>query len=93
MGQEVLVGGERRRRWSDAQKLAIIGEVGVDGLTVSDVARRHEISRQHIYQWRAELRRKALGSEDGDEPPRVCRRLQLLSRMERHEQNNEQILT
>ena len=27
------------------------------------------------------------------EPPRVCRRLQLLSRMEHHEQNNEQILT
>ena len=69
MGQEVLVGGERRRRWSDAQKLAIIGEVGVDGLTVSDVARRHEITRQHIYQWRAELRRKTLGSEDGDAGP------------------------
>lgn len=27
------------------------------------------------------------------EPPRVCGRLQLLSRMERHEPNNEQILT
>lgn len=66
MVQEVLVGGERRRRWSDAQKLAIIEEVGIDGLKVCDVARRHDITRQHIYQWRAELRRKTLGSEDGD---------------------------
>jgi len=66
MGQEVLVGVERRRRWSDARKLAIIEEVGIDGLSVSDVARRHDITRQHIYQWRAELRRKTLWSEGDD---------------------------
>ncbi|ARE84391.1 hypothetical protein ROSMUCSMR3_02924 [Roseovarius mucosus] len=29
--------------------------------------------------------------EVGDEPRRVCRRLQLLSRIEHHEQNNEQV--
>ena len=66
MGQEVLVGVERRRRWSDAGKLAIVEEVGIDGLSVSDVARRHDITRQHIYQWRAELRRKTLWSEGDD---------------------------
>lgn len=66
MGQEVLVGVERRRRWSDAGKLAIVEEVGIDGLSVSDVARRHDITRQHIYQWRAELRRKSLWSEGDD---------------------------
>ena len=66
MGQEVLVGVERRRRWSDARKLAILEEVGIDGLSVSDVARRHDITRQHIYQWRAELRRKTLWSEGDD---------------------------
>ena len=66
MGQEVLVGVERRRRWSDAGKLAIVEEVGIDGLSVSDAARRHDITRQHIYQWRAELRRKTLWSEGDD---------------------------
>ena len=66
MGQEVLVGVERRRRWSDAGKLAIVEEVGIDGLSVADVARRHDITRQYIYQWRAELRRKTLWSEGDD---------------------------
>ncbi|NPC89880.1 transposase [Gluconacetobacter entanii] len=40
MTQEILIGVERRRRWSDERKLAILAEVGVDGASVSDVARR-----------------------------------------------------
>ena len=28
--------------------------------TVADVARRHDVTRQHIYQWRREMRRKGL---------------------------------
>ena len=59
MRQEVL-GVERRRRWPDGQKVSILCEVGVNGATVSDVARRHDIVRQNIYQWRVELRRKGL---------------------------------
>jgi len=59
MRPEVL-GIERRRRWSDGQKVSILGEVGVSGATVSDVARRHDVARQNIYQWRRELRRKGL---------------------------------
>ncbi|SER49238.1 transposase [Tranquillimonas rosea] len=35
-------------------------EVGVAGATVADVARRHDLTRQHIYQWRRELRRKGM---------------------------------
>ena len=33
-------------------------EAGAEGSVVSDVARRHDITRQHIYQWRRELRDK-----------------------------------
>ena len=53
-------GVERRRRWPDAVKLSILAEVGVDGWTVTDVARRHDVTRQHLYQWRRELRLKGL---------------------------------
>ncbi|WP_043827896.1 IS66-like element accessory protein TnpA [Cereibacter sphaeroides] len=58
MRQESLAGIERRRRWSDAEKRSILAEVGVNGAWVADVARRHDLTRQHIYQWRAEFRRR-----------------------------------
>ena len=53
-----MTGAERRRRWSDSEKRSIMGEVGVRGATVAEVARRHDVTRQHIYQWRAELRHR-----------------------------------
>lgn len=65
MRQEILVGAERRRRWSVEQKLRILAEVGVDDATVSDVARRYDITRQHLYQWRSWLRRHPSGIDDG----------------------------
>lgn len=63
MRQEILTGVERRRRWSLDQKQEILAAVGVNGATVADVARRYDITRQHIYQWRRELRRKGLLSD------------------------------
>lgn len=65
MVQEILEGPERRRRWSVDEKLSILGEVGREGHSVSDVARRHGITRQHIYQWRAALRRGQLVESGG----------------------------
>ena len=58
MRQEVMTGAERRRRWPDTEKRSILGEVGVRVATVAEVARRHDLTRQHIYQWRAELRHR-----------------------------------
>lgn len=66
MRHEVIVGVERRRRWSDDEKLAFLMEVGVGGATVAAVARRHDLTRQHIYQWRRELRRKGLWPSSGE---------------------------
>lgn len=60
MRQEILTGAERRRRWSDEQKLAIVGEVGVAEASVADVARRHDVARQQIYAWRRQLRQRGL---------------------------------
>ena len=61
MAVEVL-GVERRRRWTDAAKLEILAEVNTNGWTLADVARRHDLTRQHLYQWRRELRVKGLWS-------------------------------
>ncbi|WP_337964599.1 IS66-like element accessory protein TnpA [Brucella intermedia] len=59
MRMEIL-GHERRRRWRAEEKLAIVSSVGVDGATVTEVALRHDVSRQQIYMWRSELKRKGL---------------------------------
>ena len=60
MRDGVVLGVERQRRWTDEAKLGILCEVGMNGWTVSDVARCHAVTRQHIYQWRREMRRKGL---------------------------------
>ena len=56
MRAEVLVGPERRRRWSVEQKLRIGGEASASEAGVAEVARRHDVARSQIYQWRAALR-------------------------------------
>lgn len=61
MRGEVL-GVERRRRWSDEEKLSIVSSVGLDGATVTRVAQRNDITRQQIYAWRHELKKKGLWS-------------------------------
>ena len=55
-----ILGVERRRRWSEGEKLAILAAVGVNGATVTEVARRHEITRSQVYGWRRDLKRKRL---------------------------------
>ncbi|MFZ1416034.1 MAG: transposase [Defluviicoccus sp.] len=60
MRAEVLVGAERRRRWSVDEKLRIVREAFAPGVLVAEVARRRDVSRAQIYQWRAALRRERL---------------------------------
>ncbi|TCP60515.1 transposase [Rhodovulum bhavnagarense] len=55
-----ILGVERRRYWGDDEKLAIVSAVGVGGATVTQVAQRYEVTRQQIYAWRHELKRKGL---------------------------------
>ena len=59
-----ILGVERRRYWGDDEKLAIVSAVGVGGATVTQVAQRHDVTRQQIYAWRHELKRKGLWSPD-----------------------------
>jgi transposase len=53
---EVITGRERRRRWTEDQKRAIVAESFAPGAMVSDIARRADISSGQIYRWRQELR-------------------------------------
>ena len=49
---EILTGVERRRDWSDDDKLQILEEAAVVGARIVRVARRHDIRPQQIYTWR-----------------------------------------
>lgn len=52
----VIVRTERRRRYSDAEKAAIVAESLRPDVTVTSVARRHGIAKSVIYNWRANRR-------------------------------------
>lgn len=55
----ILAGPERRRRWSDEQRERILSDAFQSGARVCDVARRHDVARSLIYQWRRAARRQA----------------------------------
>jgi transposase len=58
---EVITGVERRRRWSDDEKRAIVAESFAPGAVVAEVARRADISPGQIYRWRQEVRAAVVG--------------------------------
>ena len=66
MRAEILVGRERRRRWSAAEKQAIVREAFAPGARVALVARRRDVARSQIYQWRAALREGRLSDKGGE---------------------------
>jgi transposase len=56
LGQIALYSGvERRRRWTDAERLEILSEAFAPGAIIAQVARRHDVSTGQIYTWRRKL--------------------------------------
>ena len=53
---DIRVGVGRRRRWSVATKGRIVAESYAPGAVVSEVARRHDMSPQHLFGWRKAAR-------------------------------------
>ncbi len=49
---------ERRkhRKWSNGQKRQIVSEVGVDGASVSVVARRYDVNANLVFKWKRDPR-------------------------------------
>lgn len=56
MGQiSVITGPERRRRWSDEQKIALVEAAFAPGANVAEAARAADICTSLLYRWRQEL--------------------------------------
>jgi transposase len=53
---DIRAGVGRRRRWSDEAKGHVVAESYEPGAVVSEVARRHDISPQHLFEWRKAAR-------------------------------------
>ena len=65
---EVLARVERRRRWTPAEKAALLTEVEADGGKIRPVARRHGISESVLYNWLA-AKKAALEAGAGSSEP------------------------
>jgi transposase len=64
-------GSVRRRRWSAAEKAAVVKETLAPGARVSDVARRWQVDAQQVYRWRHRdgvTHRAPIGRNDAAEP-------------------------
>jgi len=53
---EVITSAEPRRRWSAEEKRRIVAAAIEPGAVVSEVARRHDMSPQHLFGWRKAAR-------------------------------------
>jgi transposase len=76
---EILRGPERRRRWSAAEKVAMVAETHEPGVTVSLVARRHGVAPNQLFTWRRLASQGALtaaGAEEAVVPASDYRALQ-----------------
>ena len=56
MASMEIIRTERRRRYSDAEKAALLAEVDAGGCTIAEVARRHGMAESLLYNWRANRR-------------------------------------
>ena len=55
---EIITGRERRRRWSPAEKAAIVAESEEAGARIIAVAARHDLCPSLLYTWRRQFRER-----------------------------------
>src|SRR5690349_20059743 len=59
----------RRRKWTPAEKAALLAEIEAEGGRVSVVARRHGISDRLLYNWRSAWKAAVSMRNAGPQPP------------------------
>lgn len=59
---EIVSGVERRLRWRLEERLQIVTETEEPGARFAEVARRHDLSRGLLRNWRSQVRRGALAA-------------------------------
>jgi transposase len=57
---EIITGRERRRRWSTAEKLRLVGETQEAGTSIRAVAARHGVCESLLFTWRRQVREGVL---------------------------------
>jgi transposase len=64
---EIRTGVGRRRRWAAQEKGRIVAEALNSGIPVAEIARRHDMSSQHLFNWirAAKEGRLALPADEG----------------------------
>lgn len=58
----MLNGAERRRKWPDETKIAIVMEALVPGAVVSEVARRYDVVPSQLFGWLKRFREEAVAA-------------------------------
>ena len=67
-GVEIITRPERRRRWSEEEKLALVEEACRPGNSVSQVARQRGINASRRFGWRRQALAKGLLTDHRSEP-------------------------
>jgi transposase len=68
---EIITGPERRRRWSEEEKLQLVEEACRPGHSVSQVARARGINASQLFAWRRQALGKGLISDNRPESSAV----------------------
>ena len=65
---EIITGPERRRRWSEEEKLQLVEEACRPGHSVSQVARQRGINASQLFAWRRQALAKGLITDNRSAP-------------------------
>ena len=81
MGKSVKV---KRRYFTKAQKISILNELNISGVSLSELARKYQISSVVLYRWRRRMEKEITGSAFPDYQ-------HIVSELEKTKQENEHL--